>query len=123
MQARGWDVVATCRSEADLDARGAEGMTALPLDLSDPDSVAACVADALAGGTLDAVVNNAAFALPGALEDLPRDGLAAIFEANLFGTHDLTRRLIPHFRAQRAGRIVRDMGRLLWAQTSGAEVV
>ena len=56
-------------------------------------------------GTLDALVNNAAFALPGAVEDMPRGALRAIFEVNLFGTHDLTRRLIPHFR-QRGGRIV-----------------
>ena len=106
MQARGWDVIATCRHESDLAARRAEGITALPLDLSDPDSVATCAEKALAQGQIDALVNNAAFALPGAVEDLPREGLAAIFEANLFGTHDLTRRLIPHFRANGAGRIV-----------------
>jgi len=47
-----------------------------------------------------------AFALPGAVEDLPRDGLRAIFETNLFGVHDLTRRVIPAMRAQGHGRIV-----------------
>lgn len=99
-------MVATCRDPADLEARRAEGMQSLLLDLADPASVAACAQAVLAAGSLDAVVNNAAFALPGAVEDLPREGLAAIFEANLFGTHDLTRRLIPHFRAQKAGRIV-----------------
>ncbi len=102
----GWRVFATCRSEADLAARRAEGMLALPLDLSHPDSVVACAQAALALGPIDALVNNAAFALPGAVEDLPRDGLRAIFEANLFGTHDLTRRMIPHFRERGAGRIV-----------------
>ncbi|MDO5633095.1 MAG: SDR family NAD(P)-dependent oxidoreductase [Paracoccus sp. (in: a-proteobacteria)] len=106
MQARGWQVVATCRREQDLAARRAEGMEAVHLELADEASVADCVQQVLAAGPLDGVVNNAAFALPGALEDLPRDGLRSIFEANLFGTHDLTCRLIPHFRERGAGRIV-----------------
>ena len=99
----GWTVLATCRRPEDLAARAAEGMVALPLDLSDEDSVAACAATAADHG-IDALVNNAAFALPGAVEDLPRGALRAIFEANLFGTHDLTRRLIPHFRVADGGR-------------------
>lgn len=105
LQAQGWQVVATCRTPADIAARQAEGMECLPLDLSSEDSVAACAEAALAGGPIDALVNNAAFALPGAVEDMPRGALRAIFEANLFGTHDLTRRLIPHFR-QHGGRVI-----------------
>ncbi|MDO5648422.1 SDR family NAD(P)-dependent oxidoreductase [Paracoccus sp. (in: a-proteobacteria)] len=101
----GWQVVATCRKPDDIAARRAEGMECLHLELSDPDSVAACAQAALAGGRIDALINNAAFALPGAVEDIPRDGLRAIFEANLFGTHDLTTRLIPHFR-DHGGRII-----------------
>ena len=58
------------------------------------------------GGRLDAVFNNGAYAIPGPVEDLPTDALRAIFEANFFGWHDLTRRLIPTFRRQGAGRIV-----------------
>ena len=105
MRAEGWQVVATCRRPEDIAARRAEGIECHPLELADPDSVAALADAALANGPLDALVNNAAFALPGAVEDVPRGALRAIFEANLFGTHDLTMRLIPHFRA-RGGRIV-----------------
>jgi len=61
---------------------------------------------AATGGTLDALFNNGAFALPGAIEDLPRDGLRAVFETNLFGVHDLTVRVLPVMRAQGHGRIV-----------------
>ena len=67
LQARGWTVLATCRAEDDLAARRAEGMVALPLDLVDPASVAACAQAALDHGPVDALVNNAAFALPGAV--------------------------------------------------------
>lgn len=105
MQLLGWQVVATCRKPDDIAARRAEGMECHHLELSDPDSVARLADQVLAGGPLDALVNNAAFALPGAVEDMPRDALRSIFETNLFGTHDLTVRLIPHFR-RNGGRIV-----------------
>jgi NAD(P)-dependent dehydrogenase (short-subunit alcohol dehydrogenase family) len=105
---RGWHVLATCRSAADCARLEGEGLESFPLDLDDEASVAAGASQALArtGGTIDALFNNGAYALPGAVEDLPRDGLRAIFETNLFGQIDLTNRLIPAMRAQRRGRIV-----------------
>ncbi|WCR05400.1 SDR family NAD(P)-dependent oxidoreductase [Paracoccus saliphilus] len=105
MQAEGWQVIATCRKDEDIAARRSEGMQCHHLELADPDSVAELADRVLADGPLNALVNNAAFALPGAVEDMPRGALRAIFEANLFGTHDLTVRLIPHFR-ENGGRIV-----------------
>ncbi|EEZ31828.1 short-chain dehydrogenase/reductase SDR [Brucella sp. 83/13] len=45
-------------------------------------------------------------AQPGAVEDLPVEALRAQFEANFFGWHDLTRRIVPVMRAQGHGRIV-----------------
>lgn len=108
LKARGWRVFATCRKAADCDRLTAEGLESLPLDLADEGSVAAAVDEVLSrtGGTLDALYNNGAFACPGAVEDLPRGALREIFETNLFGTHDLTRRVIPAMRAQGHGRIV-----------------
>lgn len=108
LAARGWRVFATCRKQTDCDRLIAEGLESFPLDLADEASIANAVREALArtGGTLDALYNNAAFACPGAVEDIPRDALREIFETNLFGTHDLTRRIIPVMRAQGHGRIV-----------------
>ena len=63
-------MIATCRRAEDLAARRAEGMQSLHLDLADEASVADGVARALALGPVHALVNNAAFALPGAVEDL-----------------------------------------------------
>ena len=37
------------------------------------------------GGTLDALYNNGAFAMLGAVEDVPTAGLRELFEANFFG--------------------------------------
>ena len=86
----------------------AEGFDSFPLDYADPDSISAALDETLSrtGGRLDALYNNGAFACPGAVEDLPRDALRAIFETNLFGVHDLTCRVIPVMRAQGGGRIV-----------------
>ncbi|MTH76716.1 SDR family NAD(P)-dependent oxidoreductase [Paracoccus aestuariivivens] len=105
MKARGWRVIATCRKDEDLTARRDEGFDVIHLELGDEDSVARAAESALALGQINALVNNAAFAIPGAAEDLPRGALREIFETNLFGTHDLTRRLLPHFR-EHGGRVV-----------------
>ena len=101
---RGWRVFATCRAAEDCDRLRAEGLESFPLDLADEASVAEAAAEALArsGGRIDAVFNNGAFAIPGAVEDLPRLAFRAIFETNLFGQIDLTNRLLPAMRA--AGR-------------------
>lgn len=108
LKARGWRVFATARSPADVARLAGEGLEALRLDYADTDSIAAAVAVVLAatGGRLDALIHNGAYAQPGALEDLDTDLLRAQFEANLFGWHDLTRRVAPVMRAAGHGRIV-----------------
>ncbi len=108
LKARGWRVFATCRQAADCDRLRSEGLESFQLDYADEDSIAAAVAEVVArtGGTLDALFNNGAYACPGAVEDLPRGALREIFETNLFGYHDLTRRVIPLMRAQGHGRII-----------------
>jgi NAD(P)-dependent dehydrogenase (short-subunit alcohol dehydrogenase family) len=105
---RGWRVFATCRQEPDCERLRAEGLESFVLDYADEASIDAAVAEVVArtGGRLDALYNNGAFACPGAVEDLPRGALRAIFETNLFGYHDLTRRVIPLMRAQGGGRII-----------------
>lgn len=105
---RGWRVFATCRQEADCARLRGEGLESFVLDYADEASIAAAVEETLqrSGGRLDALYNNGAFACPGAVEDLPRGALREIFETNLFGYHDLTRRIIPVMRKQGHGRII-----------------
>ncbi len=104
----GWRVFASCRKAEDCDRLKAQGFDAPQIDLADPESIRRGLAEVLAttGGTLDALYNNAAFACPGAVEDLPAGALREIFETNLFGTHDLTREVIKVMRAQGHGRII-----------------
>jgi NAD(P)-dependent dehydrogenase (short-subunit alcohol dehydrogenase family) len=105
---RGWRVFATCRKEEDAERLRGEGLESWALDYADEASVDAGAAEALArsGGKLDALYNNGAWALPGPMEDVPRDAMRAIFEANVFGPHQLTNRIIPAMRKIGSGRIV-----------------
>lgn len=108
LRARGWRVLAAVRRPADQARLRHEGFESPLIDLDDEASIAAGLAHALEAtdGRLDALFNNAAFACPGAVEDLPTGALRAVFETNLFGTHELTRLAIPVMRAQGHGRIV-----------------
>lgn len=103
-----WQVTPTARSAADLDELRALGFEPLELDLTDAGSVDRAAAELLerGGGQLGALVNNAGFAQAGAIEDVDRDALRAQFETNVFGTHQLTRALLPAFHRQGHGRIV-----------------
>ncbi len=108
LRAHGWRVFASCRQQSDCARLHAEGFDSPRIDYTDPASIETGLNDVLAetGGTLDALFNNGAHAMSGAVEDLPVEGLRAIFDANFFGWHDLTRRVIPVMRAQGHGRIV-----------------
>ncbi len=110
MRARGWRVFASCRQQRDCDRLRAQGFESPQIDYTDADSITSGLAEVLeaTGGTLDALFNNGAHGLPGAVEDLPTEGLRAIFESNFFGWHELTRQVIPVMRAQGHGRIVQN---------------
>jgi NAD(P)-dependent dehydrogenase (short-subunit alcohol dehydrogenase family) len=110
LRARGWRVFAACRRPQDCARLRGEGFDSPLIDLQDSATITSGLAEVLAatGGRLDALFNNGAFACPGAVEDLPTDALRAIFEANFFGWHELTRQVIPVMRAQGHGRIVQN---------------
>jgi NAD(P)-dependent dehydrogenase (short-subunit alcohol dehydrogenase family) len=116
LAARGWRVFATMRDltrkeslertlrNADLKDR----VTFEQLDITNGGSIQAAIASVLSqtGNMLDAVVHNAGVAAAGALEDLPESEIRRVMETNFFGVLELTRALLPTFRAQRRGRIV-----------------
>ena len=109
LKARGWRVFATARKREDIARLKDEvGVESLYLDYAEPDSIAKAAEHVLkaTGGELDALFNNGGYGQPGALEDIRRDVLRAQFEANVFGWHDLTARVIPAMRKRGQGRIV-----------------
>ncbi len=105
---RGWRVFATCRSQSDCDDLVARGLESFVLDYASSESVQRAVATVLdlTGGKLDALFNNGAFAIPGRVEDLPRDALRSIFETNVFGQFELINAVLPGMRQSNNGRII-----------------
>jgi len=108
LRQRGYRVFATARKSDDVAQLLADGFDALALDLDSPQSIRDAVDTILnrTQGKLYALINNGAYGQPGAVEDLSRDTLRKQFETNLFGTQELTNRVIPTMRAQGEGRII-----------------
>jgi NAD(P)-dependent dehydrogenase (short-subunit alcohol dehydrogenase family) len=84
-----------------------DGIRVLQLDLTDEDSVEACVKSIIEReGRIDILVNNAGYGSYGAIEDIPISEARRQFEVNLFGLARLTQAVLPSMRAKRFGRIV-----------------
>ncbi|MDD5328851.1 MAG: SDR family oxidoreductase [Sulfuricella sp.] len=107
---RGYRVFAAARKADDVRALQAIGLESVELDLADSASIHRAVDEVLSrtAGQLYALFNNGAYGQPGAVEDLRREVLREQFETNLFGTVELTNRIIPVMRAQGGGRIIQN---------------
>ena len=110
LKQRGYLVIASARKHDDVERLRQQGLDSVQLDLNDSASIYRAVEEtlALSHGRLDALFNNGAYGQPGAVEDLRRDVLRAQFETNLFGTLELTNRIIPIMRQQGHGRIIQN---------------
>ena len=108
LRSAGWRVFATCRKQIDCDRLVENGFESFVLDYRDENTIIAAInrISVLTGHKLDALFNNGAYALPGAVEDLPRDALRDIFEVNFFGHVDLINRSLPLLRNSPDGRVV-----------------
>jgi len=104
----GYRVFATVRTpEAEASMRQEGAVEVVRLDVGDEAAVTRTVHEVLdRAGRVDALVNNAGYALVGATEDLTRDRLRRQFEVNVFGAMQLCREVLPSMRARRSGRIV-----------------
>ena len=101
LTARGHDVVATARRVESLDHLDVPAK--LALDVTDDDSVAACVA---AAGEIDVLVNNAGISETGPLESYPHEVLQKMFDTNVFGPMRMVRALVPPMRERGRGVLV-----------------
>jgi len=110
LRQRGYRVFASARKASDVERLRGEGFQCLQLDLDDSASIHSAVDRLLdeTGGRLYGLFNNAGYGQPGAIEDLDRAAIRAQFETNVFGTIELTSRLIPVMRRQGEGRIIQN---------------
>ncbi len=94
---KGWRVFATCRSKADCNFFKNLGIESFQLDLVEEDSIihAVNLVKEKTKSRLDALYNNGAYAIPGAVQDIPRCAIREIFEVNVFGQIDLINKCIP----------------------------
>jgi short-subunit dehydrogenase len=80
-----------------------ERLRILPLDVTNPDSVAAAIE---ACGPIDALVNNAGIGVVGVFEATPMATAREVFETNTFGVMAMTQAVLPQLRARRSGVVV-----------------
>ncbi|MGH9739047.1 MAG: oxidoreductase [Candidatus Acidiferrales bacterium] len=79
----------------------------IQLDVRDEESILLCLRTAMErAGRIDALVNNAGYALLGALEETSIEEAKTLFETNFFGVLRMTQAVLPIMREQRSGRIV-----------------
>lgn len=105
LAAAGFDVVVGARRLDRLEAvAGPIGARALPLDVTDDDSVAAFAAEV---PTCSVLVNNAGGALGlDRIEDADLAQWQAMYDTNVLGTLRMTRALLPALRASGDGLVV-----------------
>lgn len=100
----GFRVFGTSRRQAPAPHAGVEMVV---MDVDSDASVQAAVAAVLQrAGRIDAVVNNAGWALAGAVEDTTADEARAQIETNLLGVWRVCRAVLPAMRAAGRGHIV-----------------
>ncbi len=107
--AAGDNVVATARNPKTVtEALGDNPrLLAVPLDVTDEAQAQAAVGAALKRfGRIDVLVNNAGFGLLGAVEEATAEEVERLYRTNVFGLLTLTRAVLPHMRAQRAGHVI-----------------
>ena len=108
LQDLGYQVIATCRKEEDVQHLNKQGIQCFQLDLASSHSIQSALKQILqqTNGRIDALFNNGAFGLPGAVEDLTREAMEYQFQTNVFGTQELTNLIVPIMRQQGGGKII-----------------
>jgi short-subunit dehydrogenase len=108
LKEHGYHVFATARTQEDIESLNKADFDAVMLNLADSDSIHVAVEYVLekSSNQLYALINNAAYGLTGAVEDLPIEALRQQFETNVLGTQELTNLVIPAMRKNNIGRII-----------------
>ena len=104
---KGWKVIATLRHpDKEAELAEVEGITVLPLDVTDPAQIAETAKAALALGPIDVLFNNAGYGLAGAFEGATDEQLVTQLNTNLLGVMRVTQALLPALREQGHGLIL-----------------
>ena len=77
--AQGWNVIASMRTRREDSLPRSGRLRILPLDVTEPDSIAAAIE---ASGAIDVLVNNVGIEFVGVFEATPMSTIREVFEAN-----------------------------------------
>jgi len=107
-QKQGWNVIATMRTpEKETELNTLDNVRLEKLDVLDLESIHTAIQNGIKTyGKIDALVNNAGYGAYGPLETFPRENIVKQFNTNVIGLMDVTKAIIPHFRANKDGVIV-----------------
>jgi NAD(P)-dependent dehydrogenase (short-subunit alcohol dehydrogenase family) len=105
---KGWNVIATMRNpENETELTTADNVLLTKLDVLDLDTIQHAVNEGIRKfGKIDVLVNNAGYGAYGTLESFPRENIIRQFNTNVIGLLDVTKALLPHFRANSSGIII-----------------
>lgn len=83
------------------------GSHAIGMDITNDSQIQSAVERILSEQTrIDVLINNAGYAVYGAVEQIPLDEARRQFDVNLFGLAALTQKILPHMRQQQSGLII-----------------
>jgi NAD(P)-dependent dehydrogenase (short-subunit alcohol dehydrogenase family) len=105
----GYRVAATSRNAGDLDKEIGSNTNFLSLgvNIGDEGSVRESIEKTLKKfGAIDVVVNNAGYGQLGTLEETSDEEARENFDVNVFGTLNVIRSVMAHFRQKRSGHII-----------------
>lgn len=83
------------------------GGHALKLDVTDSENIKSAVEQIIREqGRIDVLVNNAGYAIYGAVEDTSIEDARRQFDVNFFGLVQMTQKVLPFMREQKSGKII-----------------
>lgn len=121
---RGDRVIAATRSPQKIAHLETEGIKPIRLDHNEPlPQIQAAVKEAIAiYGTVDFVVNNAAYVHTGVLEEVTPEEPLQQFQANLFGPLNLYKAFLPHLRGKGGGTLITIGSMAAWFPMPGCNL-
>lgn len=105
---KGWNVIASMRSpekETELNYLG--NVMVLRMDVENKDTMQDAVIQGIQRfGEIDVLLNNAGYGTIGIFESAMDEQIKRQFDVNVFGLMNMTKVILPHFRANKAGIVI-----------------
>ncbi len=106
-QSQGWNVFATMRNpEKETELTQLKNVTILPLDITNVGQIKSTTEKAISLSNVDVVLNNAGYALFGAMEAFSDEQIMRQINTNLLGAIRVTQAFIPYFREKKNGLFI-----------------